>query len=84
MRCALLLTRTRCSAPAPPAQNPQVQNYFHVADHLRGIWFANISNSLLAFTYSKARAGRLLYFLGRMQKGTASACRCLLGRGSDA
>ena len=33
----------------------QVQNYFHVADHLRGIWMAGISNNLLAFTYCKVQ-----------------------------
>jgi hypothetical protein len=28
-------------------------NYFHVADHMRGIWMANVSNYLLSFTYAK-------------------------------
>jgi hypothetical protein len=30
-------------------------NYFHVGDHLRGIWMANVSNYLLCFTYYKVR-----------------------------
>ena len=31
----------------------QVMNYFHVAEHMRGIWMANVSNYLLSFTYAK-------------------------------
>jgi hypothetical protein len=34
----------------------QVMNYFHVAEHMRGIWMANLSNYLLSFTYAKVRA----------------------------
>jgi hypothetical protein len=34
----------------------QVMNYFHVAEHMRGIWMANVSNYLLSFTYAKVRA----------------------------
>eukprot|EP00775_Hariotina_reticulata_P006654 gene6654-6879_t len=37
-----------------------VQNYFHVAEHMRGIWMANISNYLLSFTYAKAITNTLL------------------------
>ncbi|KAI8463876.1 MAG: nucleotide-diphospho-sugar transferase [Monoraphidium minutum] len=37
-----------------------VQNYFHVGDHMRGIWMANVSNVLLSFTYSKAILNTLL------------------------
>lgn len=33
----------------------QVMNYFHVAEHMRGIWMANVSNYLLSFTYAKVR-----------------------------
>lgn len=35
-------------------------NYFHVASHMQGIWFANVSNYLLAFTYFKAIMNTLL------------------------
>jgi hypothetical protein len=35
---------------------PQVMNYFHVAEHMRGIWMANVSNYLLSFTYAKVRS----------------------------
>lgn len=31
----------------------QVMNYFHVAEHMRGIWMANVSNYVLSFTYAK-------------------------------
>uniref|UniRef100_A0A383V9F4 Glycosyltransferase 2-like domain-containing protein n=1 Tax=Tetradesmus obliquus TaxID=3088 RepID=A0A383V9F4_TETOB len=37
-----------------------VMNYFHVAEHMRGIWMANVSNYLLSFTYAKAIANTLL------------------------
>jgi hypothetical protein len=37
-----------------------VQNYFHVGDHVRGIWLAQVSNYLLCFTYAKAITNTLL------------------------
>eukprot|EP00879_Flechtneria_rotunda_P011197 GHRR01011695.1.p1 GENE.GHRR01011695.1~~GHRR01011695.1.p1 ORF type:complete len:695 (+),score=198.24 GHRR01011695.1:342-2426(+) len=37
-----------------------VMNYFHVAEHMRGIWMANVSNYLLTFTYAKAIVNTLL------------------------
>ena len=35
-------------------------NYFHVADHMRGLWMANVSNYLLTFTYFKAITNTML------------------------
>lgn len=40
--------------------NTVVMNYFHVAEHMRGSWMANVSNYLLAFTYAKAITNTLL------------------------
>ncbi|GBF89253.1 six-hairpin glycosidase [Raphidocelis subcapitata] len=42
------------------AANFLVQSYFHVADHMRGIWMAQLSNQLLCFTYFKAILNTLL------------------------
>ena len=46
----------------------QVMNYFHVADHMRGLWMANVSNYLLAYTYSKAILNILAARLGLKAK----------------
>lgn len=40
--------------------NSAVMNYFHVAEHMRGTWMAQVSNYLLAYTYSKAITNTLL------------------------
>lgn len=40
--------------------NTVVMNYFHVAEHMRGCWMANVSNYLLAYTYAKAISNTIL------------------------
>ncbi len=37
-----------------------LMNYVHKPSHLKGLWFASISNHILAFTYMKAVANTLL------------------------
>lgn len=40
--------------------NALVMNYFHVAEHMRGTWMANVSNYLLTYTYTKAISNTIL------------------------
>lgn len=40
--------------------NSIVMNYFHVAEHMRGTWMANVSNYLLTYTYAKAITNTIL------------------------
>lgn len=44
-------TCARSYTPLRPVPPPQ--NYFHVGDHVRGIYMAGVSNYLLSFTYAK-------------------------------
>jgi hypothetical protein len=57
-------------------------NYFHVADHMRGLWMANVSNYLLCFTYSKAIINVLAAKLHLKQKAGFKATEKTQGGGA--
>lgn len=54
--------------------NFAVMNYFHVADHMRGIWMANVSNYLLTFTYAKVGSTASSHLLRGVARRSGRCC----------